>query len=476
MPFGRVVLSTGQWTYEYHLKDHLGNTRVAFTPGTTVPTVVQKLDYYAFGKQHETGNLQNGNLFRYNGKEQYEDYGLGWYNYGARMYDPELGNWHAPDPLAGNTPGISPYAYCYNNPISFVDPDGMQVYPTGNTDFPLPIIVNCDYQQLENDRLEFYQNFPNGFIHYLPPINADCIDNTFYSSSTTNLSIRDLKSSESISEVSEENATSTGQSNNTSSAGGGDAGQQFDDAWNAAIPHTDNQTMAFGPGTWAGGMGALIDGMRAWAMAQYQHAINLKYQIAKIKEYATSFNNNVNKIAEAKRSMSGLSGVPNQAGLGSLGGSFVDGFLGGAEATWGFVKSQFTWEGYSQTMLNTFTLGTYSTFKTIYGIGGLVSNIPNYTANDYAYGAGFATEKGLEILLLKKVSGEFQSISGGFRMPRFDLRFQSHTHSINPISGRGISGSSPISHFNINKFHIIYNPKNWSGWSNNPHLPFRYKN
>jgi hypothetical protein len=61
-----------------------------------------------------------------------------------------------------------------------------------------------------------------------------------------------------------------------------------------------------------GGMGALIEGVRAWAMAQFMHAIQLRYQIAKIKEYTTSFNNNVNKIAEAKRSMSSLSGVPNQ--------------------------------------------------------------------------------------------------------------------------------------------------------------------
>ena len=124
MPFGRVVLTSNQWVYEYQLKDHLGNTRVAFVPGETAPVVVQKIDYYAFGLMHEPVALQNDNTYRYNGKEQYDDYGLNWYNYGARMYDPELGVWHAPDAMSAYMPGISPYAYCFNNPISFTDPDG----------------------------------------------------------------------------------------------------------------------------------------------------------------------------------------------------------------------------------------------------------------------------------------------------------------------------------------------------------------
>lgn len=34
----------------------------------------------------------------------------------------------------------------------------------------------------------------------------------------------------------------------------------------------------------------------------------------------------------------------------------------------------------------------------------MVSNIPNYTSNNYAYGAGYLTEKGVELLILKKVS------------------------------------------------------------------------
>lgn len=54
-------------------------------------------------------------------------HGLNTYDYGARQYYPILCRWDRVDPLCEENPEISPYAYCNNNPIKYVDPDGKKV-------------------------------------------------------------------------------------------------------------------------------------------------------------------------------------------------------------------------------------------------------------------------------------------------------------------------------------------------------------
>ncbi len=91
--------------------------------------IVRVDDYYPFGMAFNTGTLTGvlTNKYLYNGKELQQELGLDWYDYGARMYDAQLGRWHVADPLADKYHSWSPYNYTVNNPILFVDPDGRDV-------------------------------------------------------------------------------------------------------------------------------------------------------------------------------------------------------------------------------------------------------------------------------------------------------------------------------------------------------------
>ena len=64
----------------------------------------------------------------YNGKELDRHFDLDLYNYGARFYDPLIGRFTTPDPLSEKYYLVSPYAYCANNPVNRIDPDGRDWY------------------------------------------------------------------------------------------------------------------------------------------------------------------------------------------------------------------------------------------------------------------------------------------------------------------------------------------------------------
>ncbi len=87
---GMIYKSSGGYTYEYHMKDHLGNMRVAFQPIITGGNNISQItDYYPFGSSYAYYATGTNNQYLYNGKELQDDVlngtALDWYDYGARF-------------------------------------------------------------------------------------------------------------------------------------------------------------------------------------------------------------------------------------------------------------------------------------------------------------------------------------------------------------------------------------------------------
>jgi RHS repeat-associated protein len=125
-----------KYAFEYTLKDHLGNSRVTYYcyRDSVKPGKVQVAEYYPFGlvmKQYNSepeGTGYEANKYLYNGKELQSDNlagsSLNWYDYGARMYMPEIGRWGVLDIQAETYQEFTPYRYGFNNPLRFADING----------------------------------------------------------------------------------------------------------------------------------------------------------------------------------------------------------------------------------------------------------------------------------------------------------------------------------------------------------------
>jgi RHS repeat-associated protein len=140
-----VVAGANTYNYVYNYSDHIGNVRLSYSKDAVLNTlqILEESHYYAFGLKHKGYNMTKMDYslqgfikvcstcpekykYKYNGKEYQDELGLNMYDYGARNYDPAIGRWSSIDPLAETSRRYSPYVYALNNPVYFIDPDGMQ--------------------------------------------------------------------------------------------------------------------------------------------------------------------------------------------------------------------------------------------------------------------------------------------------------------------------------------------------------------
>ena len=119
--------------YFYH-PDHLGSSSWITT---TNGTVKQHLHYLPWGEDFVNQRSSHFDGVRYTFSAKEKDTETGYSYFGARYYSSDLSIWLSVDPMSDKYPSTSPYAYCRNNPIILVDPNGSKDRPFNrHTDSP----------------------------------------------------------------------------------------------------------------------------------------------------------------------------------------------------------------------------------------------------------------------------------------------------------------------------------------------------
>ena len=144
----------------YYHSDHLGSTSyITDRNGNATQFVCYKPYGEALVDEHATSFEQP---WKFNGKELDSETGL--YYYGARYYEPVLAMWYGVDPLLNYYPEITPYNYCYENPIRYIDLFGLEGDEPENNSNVLPEVVVTAHK-IENYSYTPHFYFTQGYNH-----------------------------------------------------------------------------------------------------------------------------------------------------------------------------------------------------------------------------------------------------------------------------------------------------------------------
>ena len=97
---------------------------------STVFFMASKRSYTTISARATTSSATISNRRHFSGKESQSilNASISFLDFGARMYNPAIARWTTADPLSEKYYGISPYVYCLGNPISIIDPNGMDIW------------------------------------------------------------------------------------------------------------------------------------------------------------------------------------------------------------------------------------------------------------------------------------------------------------------------------------------------------------
>lgn len=176
---GRILNTTNGYDIQYHLTDHLGSIRTIVDDDGDI---IEQSDYYPYGLRWNVPNqLVSDNRYRYNGQEDQSFLDIPYTDYGARMYDSNLGKWFNIDPLLEKHYSLSSYLYCGGNPACRIDLLGLDFWTTKDSS-----LINKSLQQLFSTGTTNMND--NGWTHFTDDefLNTDPESDSYFSEGSNN--------------------------------------------------------------------------------------------------------------------------------------------------------------------------------------------------------------------------------------------------------------------------------------------------